>query len=106
MDTSMARYILSIFSHYQTIVWSWGFNTPIALQNGLQFNVQGFLFTGKVRVLYDGSDTFTVRLLNADGSTKKEEAEVYLDNLVDVIDGMVEKCHNYASRVKKQYHIA
>ena len=102
MDTSMARYILSIFSHYQTIVWSWGFNTAIALENGLQFTVSGMIFKGKVRVLYDeGSDTFTVRLLNADGSTKKEEAEVYLDNLVDVIDGMVEKCENYAQKVMK-----
>ena len=105
MDTSMARYILSIFSHYLSIVWSWGFNTPVALENGLQFNVQGFIFKGKVRVLYDdGSDTFIVRLLNADGSTKKEETEVYLDNLVDVIDGLVEKCENYAQKVRGLYY--
>lgn len=100
MDTSMARYILSIFSHYQTIVWSWGFNTPIALQNGLQFNVQGFLFTGKVRVLYDESDTFKVQLIKK-GSIVREVVDVYLDCLVNVIDGMVEKCENYAQKVMK-----
>lgn len=96
----MARYILSIFSHYQTIVWSWGFNTPIALQNGLQFNVQGFLFTGKVRVLYDESDTFKVQLIKK-GSIVREVVDVYLDCLVNVIDGMVEKCENYAQKVMK-----
>lgn len=99
MDTSMARYILSIFSHYQTIVWSWGFNSPIALENGLQFNVNGMIFKGKVRVLYDeGSDTFKVQLIKK-GVIVREEVDVYLDCLVDVIDGMVEKCENYAQKV-------
>lgn len=101
MDTSMARYILSIFSHYQTIVWSWGFNTAIALENGLQFTVSGMIFKGKVRVLYDeGSDTFKVQLIKK-GVIVKEVVDVYLDCLVNVIDGMVEKCENYAQKVMK-----
>ena len=76
MDTSMARYILSIFSHYQTIVWSWGFNSAIALENGLQFSVNGMIFKGKVRVLYDeGSDTFKVQLIKK-GVIVKEVADV------------------------------
>ena len=102
----MAQYILEIFRHYLNIVWSWGFNTPVAIENGLRFSVQGFLHKGKVEVVYDeGYDLFTVRLLNADGSTKKEEEGVYLDGLVEVIDTLVEKCPNYAQKVRKTYHL-
>lgn len=103
----MAYYIISIFKHYISIVLSWGFHNPVAIENGLRFSVQGYLHTGKVEVLYDeGWDLFTVRILNPDGSTKKEIEGVYIDGLVSTIDSEVEKCHNYASRVKKQYHLA
>ncbi len=100
----MANYIISIFKHYFNIVFSWGFHNPVAIENGLRFNVQGYLHKGKVEVLYDeGYDLFTVRLLKADGSVKRVEDGVYLDCLVDVIDGMVERTADYSSRVRKQY---
>ena len=100
----IAFYIISIFKHYLSIVLSWGFHNPIPIENGLRFNVQGILFTGKVEVLYDeGYDLFSIRLLNADGSVKREETGVYLDSLVDVIDGMVERCENYSQMVKETY---
>ena len=103
----MAKYILSIFKYYLPIVWSWGFNNPIAIKDGLRFNVQGYLHKGKVEVVYEGgSDLFIVRTLNPNGSVKKEEAYVYLDNLVNVIDGMVERCDNYEERVKSDYNVA
>ena len=101
----MAQYILEIFKHYLGIVLCWGFNTPIALEDGLQFNVEGFLFKGKVRVRYnEGADTFFVQLINADGSIKRQEEDIYLDNLVDVIDGMVERCENYRQKVVNTYY--
>ena len=100
----MAKYILQIFKHSLTIVWSWGFNTPVALPNGLRFKVQGYLHKGWVEVVYDeGYDTFTVRTLKRDGSIKQEVNDVYLDGLVDVVDGMVERCPNYKEKVQKQY---
>ena len=106
MDTSMARYILIIFRHYLRIVWSWGFNTPIAVENGLQFMVQGYLHTGIVQVLYnEGTDLFTVKLLNNDGSIKIVVEDIYLDCLVHVIDGMVERCEGYADRVRNSYGV-
>ena len=101
----MALYIISIFKNHPSIVLSWGFHNPLAIENGIRFNVQGYLFTGKVEVLYnEGYDLFTIRLLNADGSVKREETGVYLDCLVDVIDGMIERCENYAERVKNDYN--
>lgn len=104
METSIAHYIISIFKHYLPIILSWGFNTPIALPQGLKFKVQGYLHKGWVEVVYDeGYDTFTVRTLNGDGSIKRKVSDVYLDCLVSVIDGMVERCEGYAQKVKADY---
>lgn len=106
MDITMAKYILQIFKHYLTIVWSWGFNTPVAIENGLKFKVQGYLHKGWVVVVYDeGYDTFTVRTLKRDGSIKKEVEDVYIDGLVEVVDTMVERCEGYAERVRQEYAV-
>ena len=100
----MAQYIIDIFKHYLPIVWSWGFHAPVAIENGLRFRVQGFIYKGLVEVLYDeGYDLFRVRLLNADGSIKQEQEGIYLDGLVDCIDRMVEKTDDYVSRVNAEY---
>lgn len=100
----MAKYILSIFKNYISIVLSWGFHKPIAIENGIRFNVEGYLFTGQVEVLYDeGYDLFNIRLLNPNGSVKTEQDGIYLDGLVDTIDKLVEYCPNYEERVRKTY---
>ena len=105
----MARYILNILRTELMIMFSWGFHNAYALKGnkGLGFFVNGYLHKGKVEVVYDeGTDTFTVRTVNRNGCIKQEETEVYLDCLVNVIDGMVEKCPDYANRVKKDYGIS
>ena len=102
----MSSYILSILRTQIMVMLSWGFHDAKAIENGLQFCVQGFLHKGKVQVIYDeGYDLFTVRLLNQDGSTKKVVDGVYLDGLVDTIDGMVERCKNYKDMVRNEYHL-
>lgn len=100
-------YILTILRSKAEIVMSWGFHNGIALRNGLAFCVQGFLFTGVVKVLYEeGSDTFIVRLEKRDGSIYKERQEVYFDELVNVIDTMVERCPDYENRVRAEYGLS
>ena len=97
----MAEYILQILRSQLMAVFSWGFHNPQRLPNdkGLKFCVQGFKYTGKVKVIYnEGSDLFEVHL--SDG-TKVED--VYLDNLVEVIDNLVEKTSNYEQRVQQEY---
>ena len=101
----MAKYILQILRSRIFIVMSWGFHNPVAIENGLRFNVQGFIHTGKVEVVYNsGSDLFEVRLLNTDGSIKEQVSDVYLDCLVNVIDSRVEKCPDYQERVRQEYN--
>ena len=100
----MANYILQILKTQLGIVFSWGFNSPRKINNGLRFNVQGFLHTGLVEVVYNESrDLFEVRTINKDGSVKQEVEDVYFDCLVNVIDGLVERCKNYSEKVKETY---
>ena len=99
----MAKYILSILRTQLMVVWSWGFNSPIALENGLQFRVQGFKFRGVVEVLYnEGTDLFDVSFIKAGKMTKTIEG-VFFDMLVDTIDHEVEKTANYEKRVEAEY---
>jgi hypothetical protein len=84
------------------VVFSWGFQCPTALPNdrGLSFLVDGFKYKGEVQVIYnEGVDLFEVVLTN----TGKKVEDVYLDCLVNVIDGLVERCDNYKSRIEAEY---
>lgn len=95
----MANYIYTILMSKLMVVLSWGFNSPNAITNGLRFKVQGFKFTGTVEVIYnEGADLFNVHLSNG-----TVVADVYVDSLVGVIDGLVERTNDYEERVKKEY---
>jgi RNA processing factor Prp31 len=88
------------------VMWSWGFNSPTALQNGLMFKVQGFIFKGWVKVVYnEGKDLFDVTLLNSKLEVKKEIEGIFFDQLVDVIDDLDEKTNDYENRVKQEYSL-
>lgn len=87
----MAKYILQILRSQPIVVFSWGFHRAYPISNGLRFSVNGYLHQGAVEVVYcEGADLFIVNTLNEDGSIKRQEADVYLDCLINVIDGMVE----------------
>ena len=87
----MAKYILQILKTQPIVVFSWGFHDAYPIHNGLRFKVNGYLHQGFVDVVYnEGADLFVVNTLNEDGSIKQQETDVYLDCLVNVIDGMVE----------------
>ena len=103
----MAQYILSILRMQLMVVFSWGFHSAYAIENGLAFFVNGYLHKGKVEVVYDeGWDLFTVRTINGDGTVKEQQEGVYIDGLVAAIDAMVEKCPDYKERVRKDYGLS
>ena len=108
MNTDMAEYIMMILKS-RLIMWSWGCCRFTAIQNGLIFHVQGYILqNGWVKVLYnEGTDAFDVYFLSNKKELIKKVEEVYLDNLVDVIDYNVEKdgSFDYDQRVKQQYSI-
>ena len=99
----MAKYILQILRTQIFVVMSWGFHWPVAIDNGLRFNVSGFKYTGVVEVVYNaGKDLFEVRICG----TGEIVEDVYLDNLVEVIDSRVEKVESYTEVVNSTYNIA
>lgn len=109
MNTRMAEYIMVILKSRWQIMWSWGCCKFTALNEGLMWHVQGYLLNGWVKVIYNyGTDAFDVFFLNNRKQLVKKVEEVYLDNLVDVIDYNVEKdgSFDYDKRVKEQYSIS
>ena len=102
----MAKYIMTILKTQLMVVWSWGFHKPVALENGLQFRVQGFKFRGVVEVVYnEGRDLFDVSFIKANKVVKSIDG-VFFDMLVDTIDDFVEKTSDYEKRVAAEYSIS
>ena len=102
----MPKYIMSILKTQLMVMFSWGFHQPVAIENGLQFKVQGFKFRGIVEVVYnEGRDLFDVRFLKANKVVNTIEG-VFFDMLVDTIDDYVEKTTDYEKRVAAEYSIS
>lgn len=100
----MAKYILQILRSQPIVVFSWGFHRAYPINNGLRFSVNGYLHKGEVEVVYnEGADLFVVNTFNNDGTIKQQETDVYLDCLVRVIDGLVERIDNYKEKVLTEY---
>ena len=97
----MAEYILQILKSQLMILCSWGPHNFKRLpgDKGLSFMVEGFKYQGKVIVMYNaGTDLFEVLL----AKTGEKVEDVYLDCLVNVIDGLVERIDNYKERVETE----
>lgn len=102
----MALYIFSILRTQLSIVFSWGYNNPVALKNGIKFRVNGFKHQGWVYVLYDeGADLFVIELYDTDLNKSKSIRDVYAEDLVDIIDKEVERTDDYPQRVKETYNL-
>ncbi len=104
----IAGYILSIFRTNPFVVMSWGINPAsiTIVDVGVKFHVQGFIHTGYVQVvLNEGEDLFEVTLISEDGETLKTIEHIFVDNLICVIDGAVEKCENYQERISQEYQL-
>ena len=97
---------MSILKTQLMVMFSWGFHQPVAIENGLQFKVQGFKFRGIVEVVYnEGRDLFDVRFLKRNKVVNTIEG-VFFDSLVEVIDDFVEKTADYEQRVAAEYSIS
>lgn len=103
---TIAEYILRVLRAQIVLVMSWGFHNAKAIENGIAFNVEGFIFQGRVEIVYDeGWDLFDIRLVNEDGSIKDEAQGVFVDGIVSTIDNMVEHTSDYKERVKREYSL-
>ena len=83
------------------VVWSWGLHNKRAITDGVRFDVQGFKFTGEVKITFDYSRS----VKNGETIFKVVIGEqvytgVKAEELIDFIDERVEKVDNYEEAVK------
>lgn len=107
-NLELARYIWSILKTQIAIFMSWGVEPKSmrVIEGGLEFECNGFRHTGKVQIVLDeGKDLFEVHLISGNGKKVKTIEDVFLDNLVSVIDENIEKTEDYKERICREYGI-
>ena len=83
------------------VVFSWGLHNKRVITDGVRFDVQGFKFTGEVKVIYDIPLTrFNKELTFKVVIGEKVYTNIWADELIDFIDERVEKVDNYEAAVK------
>ena len=93
--------INNILDSRLNVVWSWGLHNKRAITDGVRFDVQGFKFTGEVKVIFDYSRS----VKNGETIFKVVIGEqvytgVKAEELIDFIDERVERVDNYEEAVK------
>ena len=107
----IANYIREILLSQLMVVFSWGAHNFKSIgesedgEGGLEFQVNGFKHQGGVRIVLNWLDTFDVYLFDANGNVTEKVGDVYVDNLIPIVDNLVEKVEGYSERVKEEYGI-
>ena len=84
-----------------SVIMSWGLHNKRVITDGVRFDVQGFKFTGEVKIVFDyirshAKQGLIFRVQIGDTIATDISAE----QLVDYIDEQVEKVDNYDEAVK------
>ena len=83
------------------VVWSWGLHNKRVITDGVRFDVQGFKFTGEVKIIFDFARSAETNLTTFKVQIGDEVTTgVTADELIDFIDERVEKVDNYEEAVK------
>ena len=107
-NLELAKYIWSILKTQITIFMSWGIEPKSmkVIDGGLEFECNGFKHKGKVQIVLDeGKDLFEVHLISEKGEKVKTIEDVFLDNLISVVDENIEKTEDYKERICREYGI-
>ena len=77
-------------------VWSWGAHNWMNQSDLLlRFTVNGNLFKGYIFIGVNGKDLFDCYLVNTNGFIKEEVYDIFIEDLIEMIDERVEKIKNY-----------
>ena len=78
---------------------SWGSHAWRTIKNNaLRFKVQGRHFKGHIYIALAWSDTFTIYFTKVNGEIIDKKENIYIDQLIDVIDKKVEYVAEYGNR--------
>ena len=93
--------INNILDSRLNVVWSWGLHNKRAITDGVRFDVQGFKFTGEVKIIFDFARSAETNLVSFKVQIGDEVTTgVTADELIDYIDERVELVDNYEEAVK------
>lgn len=89
-----------------SVLWSWGVSRKVATtykdMPTLALRVSGVLFKGWVYIcLNEGRDIYEIYCVSMKGVVKKENKEVFCDNLGFVLDSMIERDYNMSDEAYK-----
>lgn len=97
--------ILATLREQMDILLSWGFHNETTIDKGLQFDVNGFLFKGGVKITQNQeAGNYSIRLERFDGTLFLERADISPFELVGTLDRLIE--NNYSSAEYEQLVIA
>lgn len=108
MNESHSFNVRELFQMFQpfsnSVVMSWGISKRIAIAGKLCImKVNGMLHKGYVILSYNaGTDLFNVHIVTTHGNIKAQYNDIYLEDLVDVIDSEVEKKNTWTNETYKE----
>jgi hypothetical protein len=80
----------------QPTVWSWGAHAWTKMnQFCLRFMVQGHHHRGHVYLVVNGSDLFDAYLTTSRGTIKKIVTDIYIEDLISILDSKIERIDAY-----------
>ena len=92
---------LRILKTKPTWLWSWGFrNAGIVKDKLLLFRVSGHYHKGYIAITLNWDDTYIVSLINVRWEVKETIENVYVDELLDLLDTKIERKAEYDLTVK------
>lgn len=99
----IARVIKRQLYHFGAITLSsWGAHEFKGGDRFLEFKVQGFKLKGYVRITLNGLDLYDITFKDQEGKQVHEIKNVYMDCLVEQIDGVVETTNGDYTPEQKQ----
>jgi len=85
-----------VLTHNTPIYWSWGVEERLGVQNKcLLIKVNGYHHKGWVGITLGWMDTFDVHIISLGGEILETIKDVYVFDLVKVIDERIEKVPAY-----------
>lgn len=88
--------LLRFFRMHGPLFWSWGAEAFMKFFHScLRFKVNGHHHKGHVYIFLNFMDTFDVYLTSTDGEIKKVFEGIYIDEIFELLDEVIEKIPAY-----------
>lgn len=88
--------VMILLNNSHQIVSSWGARSFVGFENtALRFTVNGHHHQGRVWIFLHANDTFEIYLTTDKDEIKEQINDIYIDELIDVLDKKIEWIEDY-----------